>query len=303
MPSNDDESGRAASAAASDSTTTTTFNENFFPESRPPNTITSSVHKKFNLVEAIASHQPPFAELRLMDRILSWTFELLIIGLLIILIHKFIKRTMQDRNAAQGGALEKRRNVKEGNKANKSKPGDMPMAKDNEQKCIVVNQSNRLTVESKPEHRDTLRFKSQDLKCVKKRKWVSTGPIMAHGRDLSLSPDKKLLNLRLNNLLADSNPMFNPLPLLTTTRQESDSAQKKVREGENETAAPEMNHVMEIKLHIPVQVTVENIYNFKNFNVCLLCFWFSSVLVEYMPYDLINGSFHFPLNLSLPVRR
>lgn len=255
MPSNDDDSGNAATGAAS---ATTSFNNNFFPESRPPNTITSSVHKKFNLVEAIANHQAhAHAEMGVIDRILAWAFEVLIIVLLVVLVHKFVRRAMQERNVE---------NVKRADE----------VAKD-QQKCIPVDQSSHCvatkTISQPEQQRDSLRFQSRDLKCVKKRKWVSTGPIMAHGRDLSLSPDKKWLNLRSNNLLLADNPMLNPLPLLRSNKEKAADEQ---RQKEVNDALPQQettihctdNGVMEIKLHIPVSVTVENIYNLKNFNVC-----------------------------------
>lgn len=273
MPSNDDDSGKAA--APSDSTAS--FNNNFFPESRPPNTITSSVHKKFNLVEAITTtisqkqqQQGHSAEMSLIDRVLAWAFEILIIGLLIVLIHKFVRRAMQERNVMGVKDEPPQKNAKHADEMPKSN------------KVLLVHSGGarieKASEENLSEKRDTLRFKSKDLKYVKKRKWVSTGPIMAHGRDLSLSPDKKLMNLRFSNILGDAHPMFNPIPLLKDNKKEEEkNAQKVLEKPKDESKQPEIvgdqeeDRVLEVKLHIPVQVTVENIYNFKNFNVCFIC--------------------------------
>lgn len=268
MSANDDDSGKATAAAAAASPSTTSFNNNFFPESRPPSTITSSVHKKFNLVEAIVSHQAQAyghaAELGLIDRIFSWAFEIMIFVLLIVLIRKFVKQVGQSSSGEKLSTPPKTTStVKDPKNVLGSK-----VAKDQVPKCILDNPSG--AGETSADKRDSLRFKSKDLKYVKKRKWVSTDPIMmAHGRDLSLSPDKKWLNLRTSNtnnnvLTVDNNAMLNPLPLLR--------AQKKLdieQEPPVQLEPPPHETVMEVKLQIPVSVTiVENIYNFKNFNVC-----------------------------------
>lgn len=283
MPSNDDDKASAAGGPASPSTTS--FNNNFFPESRPPSTITSSVHKKFNLVEAITSHQAQAyghgTELGLIDRILSWAFEILVLVLLIVLIRKFVKHAMQERNASVGERTTAPTNACQltSNATAKSDGKDQP------QKCILVNQSSTpVDAATKAgDKRDSLRFKSKDLKYVKKRKWVSTDPIMmAHGRDLSLSPDKKWLNLRnsnTNNNITAANPMLNPLPFLLMAKDKEREQQEpprteqpppdELQREEQEKEKEEPPRVVEVKLQIPVTVSiVENIYNFKNFNVC-----------------------------------
>lgn len=288
MPANDDDSSGRAEAPSEN------FHQNFFPESRPPSTITSSVHKKFNLVEAMA-YQAAYAQpqMNFFDRVLSWAFEVLVIGLLLILIQKFVRRVMQERNATDQAADGVRPQQK-----NEKNAGDGTA----ESKAVspAIDQSRR--VEPIPPEllgqpqptRDTLRFKSKDFKFVKKRKWVSTGPTMAHGRDLSLSPDKKLFNLRNHHLFMHANPMLNPLPLLLS-REEKVSGHT-TTESQNIIQTErncEGGGVMAIKLHIPVKLTIENIYNLKDCNVCRSTPEMVNIRIEFVTEFPISVVVHF----------
>lgn len=254
MPNDDD-------MAAADDSTTSDFYTNFFPESRPASTITSSVHKKFDLADtSFLNHQAhAHPELSLIDRLITWAFEFLIVGLLFLLIRNFARHATRERNAANDSTPSSSREEEKAIVKAEEKRGGSKATAEGDKTCSTET------------NRNPLRFKSRDLKYVKKRKWVSTGPIMmAHGRDLSLSPEMKLMNLR-NNFLVVHNPMLNPLPLLKANNaieKHQEELKKAEQVVENQEEIIEAETVLECHLRIPVRV--ENMYNFKNFDVCFL---------------------------------
>lgn len=243
----------------------------FFPVSRPPSTITSSLHKKLNILPNKQDSNETGTG-GAMEHLITWIVELVVFGMLLLVLKRLTTFHLSKSDPVALIQAEEKQVVKDLLSSEKPDEAD-PNS--------LVDKAG----EKDEDHSDSIRVKNLLLnpKVVieKRRKWVSIGPIMmAHGRDISPSPEKVVRPPELQEKYQANLQLFDSL-VHQQTYMTADLPQ---------TTEIKIPDFIPVPFDLPPAspppsktVLTENIYNIKDSNVCVV-FLLLSILCYFLGF-------------------